>query len=137
MKEMFREKFVTLEQRQLLALVVQKGGLDAVICNEQAMEELVTKETSISAPVGGERHRSAKKFDLEEIQREIQGDPTEAIERNEESFLGKFNLQTRQIRDLERAVKQQGDRIFSALTGGPHKRIRDLVCILIRSRNNT
>ena len=133
MMEMFRERFVTPEQRQLAVLVKQKGG-DAAIHNEEAMKELVAEEASISAPVGGEIYRSAKKFNLSEIQHEIQGDPTEAIEENEESFLGKFRVQVRQIQeDVERAVRQQGDRIISAVTGGPHERILDPVHILVRS----
>jgi len=134
MMELFREKFVPLEQRQLAALVKQKGG-DAAIHDEQSMKELVTKETSISTLVGSERRRSAKKFDLGEIQREIQSDPAEAIERNEESFNAKFRVQMRQIQeDVERAVRQQGDRIISAVTGGPHERIADPVRVLVRSR---
>ena len=134
MMELFREKFVTPEQRQLAALVKQKGG-DTAIRDEQAMKDLVTKETSISTLVGSDRRRSAKKFDLGEIQREIQGDPAEAIERNEESFNGKFRVQMRQIQeDVERAVRQQGDRIISAVTGGPHERIIDPVRIFVRSR---
>jgi len=133
MMEMFREKFVTPEQRQLAVLVKQKGG-DVAIRNEQVMKELVAREASISAPVGGEIYRAAKKFDLVEIQHEIQGDPTEAIEKNEESFYGKFRVQIRQIQeDVERAVRQQGDRIISAVTGGPHERIVDPVRIVVRS----
>ena len=134
---LFRDKFVPSEQRQLDALVKQKGG-DAAIHDEQAMKELVTKETSISTLVGSERRRSAKKFDLGESQREIQTDPTEAIERNEESFNGKFRIQVRQIQeDIERVIRQQGDRIISAVTGGPHERIVDPVRILIGSGGTT
>ena len=133
MMEMFREKFVTPEQRQLAALVKQKGG-DAALRNEQAMKELVVKEALISASTGSEMLRFTREFDLMEIQREIQGDPTEAIEKNEESFLGKFRVQIRQIQeDVERAVRQQGDRIISAVTGGPHERIVDPVRIVVRS----
>ena len=132
MMEMFREKFVTPEQRQLAVLVKQKGG-HAAIYNEQTMKELVAKEASISAPVGNERHRSTKKFDLVEIQREIQSDPTDEIEKNKESFYGKFCVQMRQIQeDVERAVRQQGDRIISAVTGGPHERIVEPVRILFK-----
>ena len=135
MMQMFRDKFVTPEQRQLAILVKQKGG-DASIHDEQAMKELVTKETSISTPVGNERRRATKKFDLGETQREIQGDPTEAIEKNETSFNGKLRAQRRLIQeDTERAVRQQGDRIISAVTGGPHERIIDPVRILVRSRS--
>jgi len=133
MTRMFQEKFVTPEQRRLTLLVKQKGG-DAAIHDKRAMEELWNEEAMISAPVEGERNRSAKKFNLEEIRREIQGDPTEAIEKNEESFNGKFRVQMRQIQeDIERAVKRQGDRVISAVTGGPHERIVDPVRIVVRS----
>jgi len=129
------QKFVTPEQRQLTILVEQKGG-DAVIDNEQAMRELSDAEASMSAPIGIERHRPAKKFDLVEIQHEIRDNPANAIEKNAEFFNRKFDIQTRQIQeDIERAVRREGDRIISAVTGGPHERIVDPVRILFRSRN--
>jgi hypothetical protein len=130
MMQMFR-KFVTPEQRQLAVLVEQKGG-DAVIDNEQAMRELLDAEASISAPTGMERRKPAKRFDLVEIQHEIQDDPTEAIEKNAEFFNRKFDIQRREIQeDIERAVRREGDRIISAVTAGPHERIVDPVRIFI------
>ena len=130
MMQMFRE-FVTPEQRQLAVLVEQKGG-DAVIDNEQVMRELSDAEASISAPAGMDKYRPAKKFDLAEIQHEIRGDPTEAIEKNAEFFNRKFDIQRRQIQeDIERAVGREGDRIISAVTAGPHERVVDPVCIFV------
>jgi len=135
MTRMFQEKFVTPEQRRLTFLVKQKGG-DVAIHDRRAMEELWNEEAMISAPVESDRNRSTKKFNLDEIRREIQGDPTEAIEKNKESFDGKFRVQLRQIQeDIERAVKRQGDRVISAVTGGPHDRIVDQVRNLVRSRS--
>ena len=135
MMKMFQEKFVTPEQKKLAEFVNQKGGKEA-IRNEQVMKELVAKEASISAPVGNERHKSTKKFDLVEIQREIQSDPTDEIEKNKESFNSKFHFLMKQIQmDVDHSVKQQGDRIFSAVTGGPYERIVDPVRILVGSRS--
>jgi len=132
MMQMFRE-FVTPEQKRLTVLVEQKGG-NSVIDNEQVMKELSDAEIQISAPTGMERHRPTKKFDFVEIQHEIRDDPIEAIEKNAEFFNRKFDIQRRQIQeDIERAVSREGDRIISAVTGGPHERIVDPVCIFVGS----
>ena len=130
MMQMFRE-FVTPEQKRLAALVEQKGGI-SVVDNEQIMKGLLDAETQISAPTGMERHGPTKKFDLVEIQHEIRDDPIEAIEKNAEFFDRKFDIQRRQIQeDIERAVSREGDRIISAVTGGPHERIVDPVGIFV------
>ena len=131
MMKLFQEKFVTPEQRQLAILVNQKGG-DAAIHDGQAMEELWTVETRISASTGNERHRSTERFNLKDIQREIRGDPTRAIEKNGEAFYGRLRVQMRQIQeDIERT----GDRVISVLTGGPHDRIVDPVRIYVILRS--
>jgi hypothetical protein len=96
MMEMF-QKFATPEQKQLAAIVEQKGG-DVVIDNERVMRELSDAEASISAPASMEKHRPSKEFDLAEIQHEIWGDPTEAIAKNAEFFNRKFDIQRRQSR---------------------------------------
>ena len=142
MTKMFQENFVIPEHKRLAFLVKQKDG-DAAIHNEQAMKELWTEEVLIStsvgngrsgsALVGNERHRSAPKFDLVEIQREIQGDPTKAIEKNEESFDSKLRVQMRQIQERIEHIAKQGERIYSAVTGGPYERIVDPVRIPVRS----
>ena len=128
--EMFRE-FVTPEQKRLAVLVEQKGG-ETIIDDEQIMKELSDAEALISAPTGMERLKAAKRFDLMEFQHEIRDDPSEAIEKNAEFFNRKFDIQRRQIQeDIERAVGREGDRIISAVTGGPHERIVDPVRIFV------
>ena len=155
MIKLFRT-FVTPEQKQLAArvkekkklaaLAKQKGGdaviddeqslLDAIIDDERVMKELLDDEASISAPAGMERRKPAKEFNLAEIQHEIRDDPTEAIEKNMEFFNRKLDIQRRQIQeDIQRAVRQEGDRIISAVTAGPHERIVDPVRISVGSRN--
>jgi hypothetical protein len=135
MMEIFR-KFITPEQRQLALLVEQKGGR-AVIDNEQVLKEL-SDQASKCAPSSMERHRLAKKFDLAEIQNEIDDDPVEAIKRNAEFFNRKFDIQTRLIQeDIERAVNRAGDRIISAVTADPHDRILDPVRLFVEKRIST
>ena len=132
MMEMF-QKFATPEQRQLALLVEQKGG-DVAIDNIQATRELSNAKATISVPVGMERRKSTKKFGLSEIQHEIRDDPTVAIVKNAKFFNRKFDIQRRQIQeDVEHALSREGDRIISAVTTGPHKRIVDPVCVSIGS----
>jgi hypothetical protein len=132
--EVFK-KFVTPEQKELAVSVEQKGG-NAIIDNEKAMKDLSDLEAKICAPAGMERRKPAKEFNLVEIQHEIRETPTEAIEKNEESFIRKFNTQIRQIQeDIEHTVRQEGDRIISAVAAGPHQRILDPVRIFVGSRN--
>jgi hypothetical protein len=134
MMEMIR-KFVTPEQKELAASVQQKGG-NAVINNEKAMRDLSDLEAKICASAGMERRKPVKEFNLVEIQHEIRDDPTEAIEKNAESFNRKFDIQRRQIQeDIERTVRREGDRIISAVTAGPHEHIIDPVRIFVGSRN--
>ena len=136
MRELFR-KFVTPEQRQLDLLVERKGGA-AVIDNEHVMKELLDAETSNSVPSAREKHKSTKKFELAEIQREIKEAPATAIEKNAEFFHRKFDIQRRQIQeDIERALSREGDRIISAVTGDLHARIADSVRISIRLQTSS
>ena len=133
MTEMF-QKFVTPEQRKLALLVEQKGGY-AIIDNDQVMRELLDAEASISVPDGKEKLRPSKRFDLAEIQHEIRDGPVAAIEKNAVFFDRKFESQRRQIQeDITRAVSQEGDRIISVVSAGPHERILDPVRIFIGSR---
>ena len=118
------QTLLTPEQKKLANMVEKKGG-NAVLDNEGVMRELVAVEVSLSSASG--RH-SNERFDLAEIQHEITGDPTGAIEKNAESFNRKFDMQRRQIQeDIARAVRREGDRIITAVTAGPHDRIVDPV----------
>ena len=127
MLQLFRE-FVTPEQRKLAVMVEEKGGV-AVLENEQAMKELANAELAFTAPSGSDnRHGTSRPLDFIEMQHEIKDDPDEAIKQNADSFNRKFDIQTRQIEEsIARAVNREGDRIISAVTGGPHDRIVDPV----------
>ena len=123
MLQMF-QKLVTPEQKKLADLVQEKGG-NAVLDDEQAMKEIAAVEASLS-PASG--RNDSGRFDLAEIQHEINDDPTNAIEKNAEFFNRKFDIQRRQIKeDVKRAVRREGDRVILAVLAGPHDRIVDPV----------
>ena len=127
MVQLFQE-FVTPEQKKLVAMVEERGGVE-VLKNEQAMKELVEAEPALTVPSGSDgRCDGDRPFDIVELQNEVDGDPDEAIEKNAEFFGRKFDIQTRQIEEsIARAVGREGDRIISAVTAGPHDRIVDQV----------
>lgn len=131
MAKLIHEKFITPEQRQLAILVKQKGG-SVAIHSGRTMEELVHEEASISPSIG----RTTTKFNFEEVRCEIQCDPIEAIEKNKVHFNNMLNVQTRKIQEgierIERTVKQQEDKVISAVNAGPHDRIVDPVRIFVR-----
>ena len=126
MLELFQE-FVTPEQKKLATMVEKMGG-KAALENEYSMKKLADAEVAFSAPSGsGSRRSGSRPYDLVELQQEIEGNPEEAIEENAEYFNRKFDVQRRQIEDINRSIKRQGDRMIEAITSGPHDRIVDKV----------
>ena len=128
MLQMFRE-FITPQQKQLTAMVQEMGGEEAVLENDQAMEQLEGVESSFSTrPIPKSRRGGDNSFDLASFRQEIEADPNEAIEKNAKSFNQKFDIQTRQIVEgVRRALDRTGDRVIEAVKAGPHDRIVDRV----------
>ena len=129
MSQLFQE-FATPEQKKLAVMVEEMGGA-AALENEQGMKELAHAEFAFVVPTGWDtKHGGARPFDVVELRHEIKGNPDEAIEQNAKIFNRKFDLQRRQIvevEDIAHAVNREGDRIISAVTAGPHDRIVDQV----------
>ena len=124
MLKLFNE-FITPQQKELAAKVEDMGGTAAQE-NEETMKELDEVESTITRRPGGRNDGGRSKF--AELQREIKGDPAEAIEDNSEFFSRKFEVQRRQIEeDMARTLRREGDRIIKAITAGPQDRIIDQV----------
>ena len=69
---------------------------------------------------------------MEELKTELREDADDALERNFDTFIGKFELQVGMLQAaLERYIRAENDRVIDAVTGamaqGPHMRIRDSV----------
>lgn len=129
MMQMF-QKLVSPEQKDMLILVQQKGGTEAVQNNEDALKELGDYErASASAGASSTPLRSGmSSSDFEDLKEDLHTDPDDAIKDNMTVFSRKFEIQKRQIvEELTRVVRREGDRIISAVTSGPHDRIIDPV----------
>lgn len=127
MMQMF-QKLVSPEQKEMLVLVQQKGGADAVQNDENSLKELGDYErASTSANATSASPRSAmSSSDFDDLKEDLHTDPDEAIKNNFTVFSRKFEMQKRQIvEELTRVVRREGDRIISAVTSGPHDRIID------------
>ena len=129
MQQLFTE-FINSQQRELAMKVEGMGGKAAALENEQAMEELMGRESELTAgdePAFSAHSGQNRSFNLVELRQEIDGDPDKAIEQHAESFNLKFDLQKRIVDELSRVVKRDTDRVILALKEGPHDRIVDKV----------
>jgi hypothetical protein len=63
----------------------------------------------------------------DDFQREITEDPEQAVKKNRERFDKMFEIQSKQIEDVERSVREQADRIINVVLSGPHSRLIDPV----------
>ncbi|KAF7361998.1 hypothetical protein MVEN_00545000 [Mycena venus] len=128
MMKMFAS-FVAPEQKEMMRLVEQKGGLQACQENDKILKELSDLEAKSSTALGGapQSAKSAQKTSaLEDLKDDLMVDPEAAIEKNLTVFSRKFEVQKRQIVDeLTKVVEREGDRVISAITSGPHDKIID------------
>ncbi|KAF8178111.1 hypothetical protein K438DRAFT_1938825 [Mycena galopus ATCC 62051] len=117
------QQFVSPEQKEMARLVEQRGG-QAVLDNDKALEELSDLENKSR---GSQRTSAASgSKNIEGLKDDLHTDPDTAMEQNMTKFAQKLEVQMRQITDeMNRIAERQGDRIISAVTGGPHEKILD------------
>ncbi|KAJ7291055.1 hypothetical protein C8J57DRAFT_208463 [Mycena rebaudengoi] len=124
MMKMFQQ-MVQPEQKEMLRVVEQKGGLQACQDNDKILKELSELEAK-SAPGSGASKGGSKTSGLEDLKDDLMVDPDAAMEKNLTVFSRKFEVQKRQIVDeLTKVVEREGDRVISAITAGPHDKIID------------
>ena len=126
------QNFATPEQQEMANLIKSKGG-DAALQDDKVVKELMEREAQLSPGAPETRHKKPPKpISPNEIRREIKEDPDLAIKRNAKLFDAKFDMQRRLIsEDIDRTVRRETDRVISAVTGGPHDRIIDLVRLML------
>ncbi|KAJ6593779.1 hypothetical protein B0H19DRAFT_34811 [Mycena capillaripes] len=128
MMKMFQQ-FVAPEQKEMMRIVEQKGGLQACQENDKILKELSDLEAKSSSSLGGAANsaKSAQNTSaLEDLKDDLMVDPEAAMEKNLTVFSRKFEVQKRQIVDeLTKVVEREGDRVISAITAGPHDKIID------------
>ncbi|KAJ7777905.1 hypothetical protein DFH07DRAFT_730843 [Mycena maculata] len=128
MMKMFQQ-FVSPEQKEMMRVVEQKGGLQACQDNDKILKELSELEAKSSPGMGAPQSltkAAGKSSALEDLKDDLMADPDAAMADNLKVFSRKFEVQKRQIVDeLTKVVEREGDRVISAITAGPHDRIID------------
>ncbi|KAJ7481705.1 hypothetical protein FB451DRAFT_135256 [Mycena latifolia] len=128
MMKMFQQ-FVAPEEKEMLRVVEQKGGLQACQENDKILKELCDLEAKSTASTGGAAQSAkagSKTSALEDLKDDLMSDIDAAMEKNLTVFTRKFEVQKRQIVDeLTKVVEREGDRVISAITAGPHDKIID------------
>ncbi|KAF7307764.1 hypothetical protein MKEN_01136500 [Mycena kentingensis (nom. inval.)] len=127
MMKMFQQ-MVMPEQKDMLRLVEQKGGVQACQDNDKVLKELCELEAKSSSSIGAGQPKAGAKASnaVEDLKDDLMLDPDAAMEKNATVFSRKFEVQKRQIVDeLTKVVEREGDRVISAITAGPHDKIID------------
>ena len=150
-------RFVSAEERKIAAEVESKGGIAKVRKDDEVLKSLIaldvsmrrgpgkasedvekppTNPTTANATAATRRQvkptTTKKSLTLEDLKIELREDIDDALEKNFEIFLGKFELQVSMLQiALERYIHLENDRVINAVTGaitqGPHTRIKDPV----------
>ncbi|KAF7297297.1 hypothetical protein MIND_00962900 [Mycena indigotica] len=129
MLQMFQQ-MIAPEQKEMLRMVEQKGGVQACQDNDKILKELCDLEAKSSSAINGatttSKAGSKTGNAVEELKDDLMVDPDAAMEKNSTVFSRKFEVQKRQIVDeLTKVVEREGDRVISAITAGPHDKLID------------
>jgi hypothetical protein len=129
------EQLISPEQKQVMATVLEHGGVMALRNNDKTLLEIA--KTSSKAPPSADGHQALSswekpndaKANADDLRADIFEEPDAAVEKNKTMYLRKFEEQKLQITELKSVIERQGDRLIEEMNRGPHQRIRDRVCV--------
>jgi hypothetical protein len=110
---------------------MQPGGAEDLI--KHRPQDLLKKEDQYSGSNPGGRRRANEDDEkrIKELKAEYREDVEDIVKENFAAFERKFNMGISQMKDeLAAKIDRQGDRVISAVTDGPHKRIKDKVTFI-------
>ena len=140
------DRFLPTEERCLAEEVENKGGAIRVRHNDDHLKSLLALDVEMrsgSETRGGPANGAVNKASdvtqettvlLDDLKWELREDINDALSRNLETFLGKFELHVSSLQvALECYIREENDRVIGmvkdVMTQGPHMKIRDLVCL--------
>ncbi|KAI0701233.1 hypothetical protein BC835DRAFT_271177 [Cytidiella melzeri] len=134
--DVYRREWTPPGEVQLARKVKEKGGVKYVENSDAVLSELAGLENPGAADkiqtTGGHvvklQDRSAKEstFTLQDLKDELHEGWQAAVQKNMETFEGKFALYQRQLQEeLARVIREDNNRIIDELNRGPHDKIKD------------
>lgn len=121
------------EERELKRFIDSKGGPKQFLKNDDLMQELLKRsgEPEGKPSLKGSSPRGQTDL-IQEIKREVSKTMADMISEHYVQFRVKFEAQQEQLRQqMDASVRREGDRIITAITGGPHERIIDPVGLFL------
>ena len=137
-------KFISAEERRITSEIDANGGQSKVRKDDAVLKSLIALDISITsnraaaedgdvlndpstrAPHDGKSSRGQRtRLTLEDLKAELKEDIDDALERNFDTFSGKFALR------VEQYIRAENDRVIGVVTDaiaqGPHTRVKDPV----------
>ncbi|RPD59334.1 hypothetical protein L227DRAFT_576182 [Lentinus tigrinus ALCF2SS1-6] len=145
-------RLVNPEEQKIAAEVDKKGGASKIRpMDDTTLKSLIDLEVSVRGGPEDNSDKDAKQaqekqpgsiqrakagmttkktYSLDELKSELREDVDDALERNFQTFIGKFELQVSMLQiALERYIRTENDRVIGAVTDvvrqGPHMKIKD------------
>ena len=120
------QKFASPEELKITDKVKGKGDIKAIQKNDALLRDLNEYENGLETRSDERGKRSA--YSMKDLRDELQEDFQLAIEKNLDTFEGKFVLYHRQLKDeLSKFIADENVRLLRAVREGPHDRIRNEV----------
>ncbi|KAI0666577.1 hypothetical protein C8Q78DRAFT_1058203 [Trametes maxima] len=126
---------VPLDQVQLREMVRNRGGVEAVARDDNTLALLMkfapssritgssSTNSGLQADVGDYADRKAL---LGSLREELADSADVAMQRNLETFEGKFVMQQRRLmEEMKGVMHHESDRVIDSVMAGPHDRIKD------------
>jgi hypothetical protein len=133
------KKLDSPHEKEIMKFIESKGGPKACLADDTILKELSfvnesldpTSALSALRRDGGLSARRSQSLDYKAfyiLRKDLREDVQEALQKNMAVFERKLDVQKRQIiNEIEGVVQREGDRVISAVTSGPHDRIKDPV----------
>ncbi|TFK81228.1 hypothetical protein K466DRAFT_558153 [Polyporus arcularius HHB13444] len=146
-------RLVSPEEQKIAAEVESRGGPNKIrVMDDATLKSLIALEVTVrGGPEDKEDIKRAKQaqekqpgtirrgkaemttkkaMTLDELKMELREDVDDALEKNFETFIGKFELQVSMLQiALERYIRTENDRVIGVvkdvMTQGPHMKIKD------------
>lgn len=134
------QRLASPEERKITSEIETNGGATKVRQDDEVLKSIMAMDTSTDADERARKgHAHAissrqKILTLEQFKTELREDVDDSLERNLETFMGKFDLQVSLLQvALEQYIHAENDRVIGAVTDvvtqGPHTKIKDPVCV--------
>jgi len=132
------DRMQTHEERELAAFAQKNGGAERILENGKLTMQFLDMEKRVSTkddkgPTSGKSGAPTRSgLTPAELKKEMSKDVDTVLEENTKAFDVKFGAIELSLREVNKTIQRQSDRVISEVLAGmhdgPHERIKDQVC---------